>query len=106
MIERHLDGRGLLNNQSNQTVEVSINSFRVRSGFSAVMFGFMAGSDSIQGVVAVKNAAGQYIKRAEVSASYALGGIAGGQDSSRMGWLYEEFAKHVVAELTGEPVKK
>ncbi|MBI3044616.1 MAG: hypothetical protein HYY78_17500 [Betaproteobacteria bacterium] len=38
----------------------------------------------------------------EVSASYALGGLAGGQDEARMGWLYEEFAKLTLKELTGD----
>jgi hypothetical protein len=37
-----------------------------------------------------------------VSTSYALGGFAGGQDSMRVGWLYEAFAKQVIGQFTGE----
>jgi putative transposase len=29
----------------------------------------------------------------------ALGGLAGGQDEARMGWLYEKFAEKTFAEL-------
>lgn len=42
---------------------------------------------------------GKEIDRFEVSVSYALGGIAGGQDSARMSWLYEKFAEETVKEL-------
>ncbi len=47
----------------------------------------------------MKNAAGAEIDRFEVGASYALGGLAGGQDSARMGWLYEKFAEETINEL-------
>ena len=30
---------------------------------------------------------------------YALGGLAGGQDSARLNWLYEEFAKLLAQEV-------
>ena len=35
-----------------------------------------------------------------VSVAYALGGIAGGQDETRMSWLYEKFAEETLNELT------
>ncbi len=35
---------------------------------------------------------------------YALGGLAGGQDSPRMDWLYESFAQETANTLMG--VKK
>jgi hypothetical protein len=63
------------------------------------MFGFMAGADLISADVIVKSADGQELDKFEVSTSYALGGIAGGQDSARMGWLYEKFAQETVQEL-------
>lgn len=104
-IERGMQGQSLIKPDSTQTMEVEITSFRTRSNFSAIMFGFMAGNDNIEGVVTVKDASGVVLKRAKVNASYALGGLAGGQDDARMGWLYEEFAKHAVAELTGVTAK-
>ncbi|MEO6280441.1 DUF4410 domain-containing protein [Roseateles sp.] len=105
-IERSMNAQNLVQPGSKQTLEVEITSFRVRSAFTAVMFGFMAGNDNVEGVVTLKRADGSVAKKAKVSASYALGGLAGGQDESRMSWLYEEFAKLTVAELTGTPIKK
>jgi hypothetical protein len=40
----------------------------------------------------------------EVSASYALGGLAGGQDDARLSWLYEKFAELASKEITGTAV--
>jgi len=82
-------------------VEILVTDMRVRSNFSAVAFGFLAGSDSVEGDVLVKDDKGKILNKFTVSASYALGGLAGGQDSARMGWLYEEFAKHTLNELQG-----
>jgi hypothetical protein len=104
-VERLLQAQNLVKADATQTLDIEITSFRVRSNFSAVMFGFMAGSDNVEGVVTIKDAAGQVVKRALVKASYALGGFGGGQDEARMGWLYEEFAKHALAEVTGQPAK-
>jgi hypothetical protein len=104
-IERVLQAQNLVKSDAPQTLDVEVTSFRVRSSFSAVMFGFMAGSDNVEGVVTIKDAEGRVIKRALVKASYALGGLGGGQDDARMNWLYEEFAKHALAEVTGQPAK-
>ena len=80
-------------------LEIRIKGVRVRSNFSAVMWGFMAGSDYITADVVLKDAGGKEIDKYEVSVSYALGGLAGGQDSARMGWLYEKFAEETIKEL-------
>ena len=106
MIERTLQSQNLIKPEAGQTLDIEITGFRVRSNFSAIMFGFMAGNDNVEGVVSIKDSNGKTIKKSKVAASYALGGIGGGQDDARMGWLYEEFTKHTVAELSGEPVKK
>ena len=101
-IQRLLTARNLLDAGSLHTIDVEITDIRVRSNFAAVMFGFFAGSDSVIGNVHVKDANGRPLTRYEVSVSYALGGLAGGQDDARMGWLYEEFAKLAVNELSAE----
>lgn len=106
-VERALVGASLLNASKKgevPTVEILVTSIRVRSNFSAVMWGAMAGRDNIQGDIILRDAAGAVLDRFKVSASYALGGLAGGQDNARMGWMYEEFAKQAVQEMTG--VKK
>ena len=101
-IQRMLEARDLLAASSPYRIDVEITDIRVRSNFSAVMFGFMAGADSVGGTVSVTDRDGRRLGRSEVLASYALGGVAGGQDETRMGWLYEEFAKHVVNELSAK----
>lgn len=93
--------------ESAPTLELVITSMRVRSNFSAVMWGFMAGADSIEGEVRVKDAYGAETDRFKVKVSYALGGLAGGQDQARMEWMYEKFAEETVKELTkSTPAKK
>lgn len=100
MIERSLQAQSALKPDVDQSLDVEITGFRVRSNFSAIMFGFMAGNDNVEGIVSIKDRTGKLVKKAKVSASYALGGIAGGQDGARMSWLYEEFSKHAAAEVT------
>jgi hypothetical protein len=103
-VRRALDAKGLLAKAPDASlpkIEIVITDIRVRSNFSAVMFGFMAGNDAVSGDVIARAADGKEIQRFSVSASYALGGLAGGQDEARMGWLYETFAQHTVDELTG-----
>ncbi|RTL31336.1 MAG: DUF4410 domain-containing protein [Burkholderiales bacterium] len=103
-VERSLTAQSLLDPASEQTMDIEVTSFRVRSAFSAIMFGFMAGNDNVEGIVTIKGANGSILQQSKVKASYALGGIGGGQDEARMSWLYEEFAKHAVAELSGTKV--
>jgi hypothetical protein len=100
-IQRTLEARQLVAADSKQRMEVEITDMRVRSTFSAIAFGFMAGADSVRGNVLVLGADGKQQMKFEVSASYALGGIGGGTDDARMNWLYEEFAKLTINELLG-----
>ncbi len=81
-------------------MEIVVTDIRVRSNFNAVMWGFMAGADHIKGDVVLRSASGEQMDRFGVSASYALGGMAGGQDDARMGWLYEKFAEETVTALS------
>jgi hypothetical protein len=103
-IERSLNAQNLIKVESSQSLDIEITSFRVRSAFAAVMFGIMAGHDNVEGVVSIKGVDGKVLKPAKVSATYALGGVMGGNEV-RMSWLYEEFAKHTVSELSGISVK-
>lgn len=102
-VKRALEAKSMLVKDADKPLprmEVVIKDMRVRSNFSAVMWGFMAGADSIDGDIVLSDPAGKELDRFEVSASYALGGLAGGQDSARMGWLYETFAEETIKELT------
>ncbi len=83
-------------------IEIVVTSVRSRSNFSAVMFGFLAGDDHINGDVIVRAPDDSEKQRFSINASYALGGLAGGSDEVRMDWLYETFAEHVLEELSGK----
>lgn len=104
-VKRALDAKNLLAKPADPTlpkIEILVTEIRVRSNVTAILFGFMAGNDYVAGDVIARDRAGNELQRFSVSASYALGGIGGGQDDARMGWLYETFAKHTVEELTGQ----
>ncbi|MDN7889834.1 DUF4410 domain-containing protein [Burkholderia cepacia] len=101
-IESALDARKLLakaDSTDAMHLNVEVNGIRVRSSFSAVMFGFMAGNDHVDGTVTLVDADNHQIDRFKVSASYALGGIAGGMDDTRMSWLYEKFTEQTLTTL-------
>jgi hypothetical protein len=103
MLKRKLEARSAIVADAQHEVQVTVTDFRVRSAFSAIMFGFMAGTDSIDGTVDVKDPAGKVVNSFKVSASYGLGGLGGGQDSARMNWLYEKFADLAIAEMMEAP---
>jgi hypothetical protein len=103
-VKRALDANNLLakdGGTAGPRVEILVKDIRVRSTFTAIMFGIMAGTDSLSGDVIVRDAYGQELQRFNVSAAYGLGGLAGGQDDARMSWMYEKFAEHTLNELTG-----
>jgi hypothetical protein len=100
-VKRAIQAKDLLGSGALPTLEITVTDVRVRSNFSAVMWGPMAGSDHITGDVVIRGHDGQQIDKFSVSASYALGGLAGGQDEARMGWLYEKFAEETIKALTG-----
>lgn len=101
-VKRALKAKDLLVEQdaTPPTVDIEITSVRVRSNFSAVMWGFMAGADSIEGNVTVSGADGARLDAFKVSVSYALGGIGGGQDSARMDWMYEKFTEELLKTMS------
>lgn len=102
-VKRALEANSLLSSSTDKSrlnLEIQVKDMRVRSNFSAVMWGFMAGADSVTADIVIKDSLNKELDRFEVSASYALGGMGGGQDSARMGWLYEKFAEETTKELT------
>jgi len=103
-MKNFLTSKQLLSDKAGQgklSVEVAVTDVRVRSTFSAVMFGFLAGADSLDGDVIIKDAAGVELNRYAVSAVYAWGGAAGGGDA-RLSYLYESFAEKVADALSGK----
>ena len=85
------------NNSSNQKMEVVVTNIRVRSGVSAIVFGFLAGADSITGQIYVKDG-DRVVDNFEVDISYAFGGVMGDTET-RLNWMYESFAAKILEEL-------
>jgi hypothetical protein len=107
VIVRSMQARQLIDAKSENVVNVLVTDIRTRSNFSAVMFGFMAGNDRVEGLVSlIPKTGGRSWLEFQVNASYALGGFGGGQDDARMNWLYEEFAKLTLNEILGINVSK
>ncbi len=105
-ITRVMKAKGMIADNAADKLDIKITDIRVRSNFSAIMFGFMAGSDHVTGTVKPLDASDKPLETFEVSASYALGGLGGGQNDARMGWLYDKFAELTVKELTGQTQKQ
>lgn len=89
---------GLYDESSQNMVSVVIDSIYIRNAFNAIMFGAMAGADNIAGTVTLTK---KDVELAifDVTASYAFGGTAGGQNEPRLEWLSHKFA-----ELTAETI--
>lgn len=102
VVKKKFEESDLINATSEYSVDINVTDVRTRSTFTAIMFGFMAGDDHIVGIITITDKNKKILKSFEISASYAFGGLAGGQDSIRMGWLYEKFAELTIAELRGE----
>jgi hypothetical protein len=101
-IERAIQAEGLaMRGQADgdARLSVSVLSIRSRSAFAAIMFGVLAGDDHIKGRVDVLGKNNEIIASFDVSSSYAFGGIAGGMEDVRMGWLYDSFAKSTVSQV-------
>jgi hypothetical protein len=92
-IGRALSGSNLQDTAAANTLDVEVTNVYIRGTFSAVMFGLLAGADNLSGNVRVLGPGGQVLRSFDVSASYAFGGFAGGQDSIRINYLYEKFAE-------------
>lgn len=101
-IVRFLRSEKLYDESSSDTVRIEIQKIHVRNAFNAIMFGFMSGSDNIEGLVVLEKS-NKDLANFDVSASYALGGFAGGQNDARLGWLSEKFAELTSKTIVGKP---
>jgi len=98
-LRRRLESKGLVDSTATHRIDVVVTDIRVRSAVAAVMLGFLAGDDHINGVVRVMDANDQPLRSFEVKTSYALGGWGGGQDGTRMNWMYDKFSEMALGEL-------
>ena len=105
MIKKKLEVAGLIDETVVSKVKIEITDIRIRSAFNALMWGVMAGNDHIRGNVSLLNNDGKPIYKFHVSASYALGGFAG-LNETRMGWLFEKFSELTLQEIAGEQLTR
>jgi hypothetical protein len=63
----------------------------------------MAGDDHIIGKVSLIGENGNPVHTFDVPASYALGGLAG-MNETLMSWLFEKFSELTVAAIRGEKI--
>ena len=98
-LRQRLEAKGLTAPSATHRVEIVVTDIRVRGAFTAIMFGFMAGDDHVTGRVRVLDPGGRALRSFEVHASYAFGGLAGGQDGVRMNWMYDKFVELAAVEL-------
>lgn len=99
-LDRILRNKGLIATDGDFRLKVVVSDIRVRGTFNAVMWGFMAGDDHLNGdSILFRKEAEDPVYQFKVRTSYALGGFAGGQDAMRMDWLYEEFSNRIANKL-------
>ena len=78
------------------TIDIKVTEFRMRSGFTRMMFGMFAGKDGIASEVAVRDAAGTLVGSSTVS-SFNVMAVGGEEDVARM--HAEEIAKTLMERL-------
>ncbi|HTT37809.1 MAG TPA: DUF4410 domain-containing protein [Burkholderiales bacterium] len=99
-LELALKQKGLIASDGDLRLKVVVTDVRVRGTFNAVMWGFMAGDDHLNGdTVLLSKEGDEPVYEFKVKTSYSLGGLAGGQDATRMGWLYTEFSNKIADKL-------
>jgi hypothetical protein len=99
-LDRAFAARNLVAPDGDFMLKIDVTDVRVRGTFTAIMLGFMAGDDHVNGKGTIfRRGEETKLHEFKIKTSYALGGYAGGQDSARMSWIYEEFAKQVADYL-------
>jgi hypothetical protein len=95
-VENELNRRGMLANGSADSahqIDVNVTYYRMRTGFTRMMFGVLAGKDGIEGDVTVHDAAtGEVISRLTAS-SFNIMAVGSEDDVARM------FAEQVAMAL-------
>jgi len=100
-LRSYLSANQLFDETSQNQVNVYIDQLHMRNGFNAVMFGPFAGKDYLGGKVTLVVDSAEKASF-DVKASYALGGIAGGNNSSRLSWMSEKFAEVTANTIKGK----
>ncbi|BDA77981.1 hypothetical protein LPTSP3_g09110 [Leptospira kobayashii] len=98
-----LKEKGVISEKAKETIEIKINDARFRSEGVAIWVGTMAGADSIDLDLTIKDAKGKVIDQHKIEISYALGGFGGGPNSVRTDYFYKKITNLTLQQL-GYPV--
>ncbi|TGN10462.1 hypothetical protein [Leptospira ilyithenensis] len=98
-----LKEKGVISEKAKETIEIKINDARFRSEGVAIWIGSLAGADSIDLDLTIKDAKGKVIDQHKIEISYALGGLVGGQNTVRSGYFYKKITNLTLQQL-GYPV--
>lgn len=86
-LKQELQAQGLLPGEGEQAtrhVTISIESYRMRSGFSRMMFGIFAGKDGVEADVSITDPLTGEVLGESVVSSYNLAAVGGEEDIARM----------------------
>jgi len=83
------------------TAEISIDDFATRSTSNAVVFGYILGTGTLSGNVAVHAVAGNALRDARITAQSHLAKPVSDDQGNPFGPLYHRFAAATVDSLTG-----
>jgi hypothetical protein len=83
------------------TADISIDDFATRPASNAVVFGYILGTGTLSGNVAVHSAAGNALRDARITAQSHLAKPVGDGKANPFGPLYHRFAAATVDSLTG-----
>ncbi|XDD53657.1 hypothetical protein AB3N62_14385 [Leptospira sp. WS4.C2] len=99
-----LKEKGVFSDKAKETIEIKVNDVRFRSEGVAIWIGSLAGTDSINLDLTIKDAKGNIIDQHNISISYGLGGFVGGPNSARSDYFYEKITQLTLQQL-GYPVE-
>jgi len=95
--------RGLLAGEDNLNpaiVSMDVTYYRMRSGFSRMMFGMLAGKDGVEAKVSIVDSKTKSPLTELVASSYNLAAFGGADDVARM--FAEEVAKSIEENLSNK----
>lgn len=101
-IKNQLQADQVFEESSVAEVDVVIHSIRIRHTANAVIFGPLAGTDNIAGIVTLKDTAGKVLTTFSMSAAWPLGGFGESSYPVRLGWLSKRFAESTVNTILGK----
>ncbi|XMO25072.1 hypothetical protein ACKZJ7_03090 [Leptospira sp. 'Mane'] len=94
-----LKEKGVISDKAKETIEITINDVRFRSEGVAIWIGTLAGTDSIDLDITIKDAKSKIIDQHKITISYALGGFAGGPNSVRSEYFYKKITNLTLQQL-------